>query len=103
MNKNKRIGLVFAAVAPLFAMLLLGCGPKPASNRSTIPRDNVTQCVSLCGSAGLELQSLVIVANQTGCVCSPPNVQSSAGSAAAASGGAVAVLIAQQQQQQQQR
>ena len=98
---HKRIGTLFAALTPLVAILMLGCGPTAASNRSTIPRDNVTQCVSLCESAGLVLQSLVIVANQTGCVCSPLNAQSNAGGAAAASGGAVAVLMAQQQQQQQ--
>ena len=100
---NKPLGILVAALAPLFALVMLGCGPKPASNRSTIPRDNVTQCVSLCQSAGLQLQSLVIVANQTGCVCSPGSAQASAGGAAAASGGAVAVIIAQQQQQQQRR
>ena len=87
-----RLPIVF-----VFVLSFAGCGANAASRRDTLPASNVTQCRSLCGSAGMQLQSLVIVANQTGCVCGP----GTAGTSAAATGGAVAVLLAQQRQQQQ--
>ena len=96
MDKGTRI--LMAAAASL-ALALTGCGPVAASRGSSIPQQNVQQCIALCSSAGLELQSLVIVANQTGCVCAPPNGRASNGAVGATSGGAVAVLLAEQSQQ----
>lgn len=86
----------------VFLACVAGCAANPASNRDTIPQDNVTQCRSLCSSAGLMLQSVVIVANQTGCVCGVSSPVAGGGPAAA-SGGAVAVLLASRRDQQQQR
>jgi len=85
--------------AALLLSILSGCGAQQASNRDTLPVENVTQCRTLCNSAGMSLESIVVVANQTGCVCGA----SSEGGAAAASGGAVAVMLAEQAQQQQQQ
>ncbi len=76
-----------------------------ASGSDTIPKKNVNQCRALCESADLELQSIVIVANQTGCVCQVKQSATS-GAAGAAGGGAVTVLLEQQRraaQAQQQR
>ena len=83
----------------VFAMALSGCAATEASNRDTLPAANVIPCRSLCDSTGIPLQSIVIVANQTGCVCG----NASAGGSAAATGGAAAVMLAQQQEQQQQQ
>lgn len=92
-----------------FALSLTACGPKRAANRDTLPEDNVTQCRSLCDSAGARLSSVVIVGNLTGCVCEFPQSYASEQSttrdatASSVSGGAVAVMLANQQRQQQQR
>ena len=88
-------------ILPLLAAVsLAGCGAAQASNRDTIPRGNITQCRSLCESSGMALQSIVIVANQTGCVC---GVQGSLAAASAASGGAVAVMLAEEEQRRQEQ
>ncbi len=76
---------------------LAGCAAVRASGADTIPPKNVEQCRTLCASADMELTSLVIVANQTGCVCQ----HASAGASAAATGGAVAVMLAERQRQEQ--
>lgn len=86
-------------IMSMMLAMLAGCAAARASARDSIPPENVEQCHSLCASAGFEMTSLVIVANQTGCVCGKPDQ----GTAAAATGGAVAVLLAQQQSQQQQQ
>lgn len=78
---------------------MVGCAASRASNRDVLPPENVTQCRALCESAAMTLQSIVVVANQTGCVCGP----AVHGGAAAATGGAVAVMMAQRAQQQQQQ
>lgn len=83
----------------LFAGLASGCPAARASAQNELPSENVSQCHDLCRSAGMRLTSIVVVANQTGCVCGNG---SSAGSAAAA-GGAAVVLMAQQEQQRRQQ
>ncbi len=88
---------LFPAVALL--AVLSGCAASQASNKDSLPEKNVAQCKSLCASAGMPLESIVIVANQTGCVCGA----SPDGGSAAATGGAVAVLLAEQQRRQQQQ
>lgn len=77
------MGFVLAAAS--------GCGASQASYLSdSIPASNVTQCESLCASANMEMTSLVIVANETGCVCERPD---SPGGTAAAAGGAAQLVL----------
>jgi hypothetical protein len=94
----------------LGSLLAVACsGADAASGSDTIPPENLANCHALCGSIGGSLQSIVIVADETGCVCSPGmSMGESSNEAAAVAGGAVVTLhrAAQarvQQQQQQQR
>lgn len=86
-------------LASVILVSATGCAASRASSRDVLPAKNVTQCRTLCDSAGMSLQSIVVVANQTGCVCGPAEH----GPAAAATGGAVAVMMAQRAAQQQQQ
>jgi len=63
----------------------------------------VSQCRSLCSSAGGTLQSIVIVANKTGCVCDLDGSSSSDAETAAAAGGAVVSLLQEEEQRRQQQ
>jgi len=66
-----------------------GCFMRPAASmQDGIPKSHVEQCRSLCASANMKLQSIVVIADRTGCVCGPGSV-----GAAAASGGALAVML----------
>lgn len=62
--------------------------------RVELPRDSTPQCGELCAQIGLPLDSVVIIANNVGCVCRAP-VPAPAGSppGAAASAGATAMIM----------
>jgi len=94
MNPLKRAFFVLAVIA-----FFPGCAAQRASFSDSIPMMNVNQCRSLCESVQMELQSIVIVANQTGCVCGVKNASS--GATAAASGGAVTLLMEQEERRAQ--
>jgi hypothetical protein len=62
--------------------------------------DSAQTCASSCGDLGLTLSSVVVMANNVGCVCaakSAPVTDNSAG----ASGGMATLLLQQQQAAQQ--
>ena len=75
------------------------CAANQASVSDTLPEENLDQCQSLCSSVGLRLTSVVIVANQTGCVCEVAEP----GPTSAAVGGAVTVMLQQRRSQAQQQ
>ncbi len=101
------------ASALAFALTLLvslaGCPRAPVGVENVeLPADSANQCQSQCGRVGLRMQSLVIMANYVGCVCSPSSDSDrpSADGASGAAGGLAAILVLQQQQeaaQQQQQ
>ena len=90
--------------------LIAGCASTAdvgVGHRVEIPKDSATKCSSLCGSIGLTLDSVVVMASNVGCVCRaapavpvPPGT-STTSVTAAASGGMAALLLLEQQQQQQ--
>ena len=87
------------------AMFLCACQPATVGVRNVeLPTDSAQQCVSLCQQIGLPLQSVVIMANNVGCVCAaapPPMMPGAPGgvsSADGASGGMAAIMIAEEQQ-----
>jgi hypothetical protein len=88
------------------ALLTTSClTPVGITGRTSIPEDAVQQCDRLCRKVGWRVTSLVVVANETGCVCGPRDAQSSVG-ATEATAGAVTVMLqanAEQQQRHQQR
>ena len=75
----------------------------PVGSARSVPPDAAGQCASQCGEVGMALDSVVIMANNVGCVCrgrsgAPAGAAAPAG--ASAGGGMAAIMIAMQQQQQ---
>ena len=75
---------------------------------NSVPREAAGECAKHCGTLGMTLSAMVVIANMTGCVCEPTGkrsatAQSEPGGAVAAGGAAIAVAIQQQQQGQQPR
>ena len=62
-----------------------------------VPKDAAAQCVDQCRNAGMLLNSMVVMANTVGCVCSPANAPATACNAAGAAGGVAAIMEEEQQ------
>ena len=101
-------------VLACLVLSLAACQPAPVGVRDVeLPRDSTPQCGALCAQIGLPLDSVVIMANNVGCVCRavPPPASTAPPGASASAGGMAAIMIAQEaarqqqaaQQQQQQR
>jgi len=67
----------------------------------TLPRDAAPQCAGHCQALGLALDSVVIMADNVGCVCRPLGQHGAPGSASACAangassgGGVTAVMMA---------
>jgi len=90
---------IFGAAALLMTISMSGCAAQQASNRDELPMENVTQCQSLCSSVNMTLGAVVVVANQTGCVCEVSS-RSEAGGSSSVTGGAVVQVLKQQSEQQ---
>ena len=91
-------------LAMIAAVFLCACQPAPVGVRNVeLQSDSAQQCVALCQQIGLPLQSVVIMANNVGCVCAaapPPMMPGAPGgvsSADGASGGMAAIMIAEQE------
>lgn len=89
------------------AVLALGIGAcrvqEPVAPSMEVPRDGAQVCAAHCGTMGLALGSVVLVANKMGCVCVPP---AGPGPTAAVDGaGAVSALafIADEEEEEAQR
>ncbi len=93
---------VFGSVSLLTAIFFCGCGAQQASARDELPMENVTQCQSLCSSVNMTLGAVVVVANQTGCVCEVSG-RSDAGGSSSVTGGAVVQVLKQRSEQQRQQ
>jgi hypothetical protein len=80
------------------AMSIAGCVP-PATAVSSqgfqALRDAATTCKAQCESIGMTLGSVVIIANNTGCVCSAKSAPA-APTAEAAAGGMALLMLNQQ-------
>lgn len=73
--------------AALGLIAALGCvsGPRNGPLRGVTP-DTAQQCVDACTAMGLRMQSVVLVAGRSGCVCEPgdsPRAERTSGGAAA--------------------
>lgn len=75
-----------------------------ASGGVSVPHDAGNSCAEHCASIGMSLDSVVIMANNVGCVCRPTRGGGKTGSrdGASSGGGMAAIVVAQQQQQAQQ-
>jgi hypothetical protein len=97
----KRFGIVLAMV--------VGCNaPVGTSGSTTLPKDSANQCAGICHDIGLGLESVVVMANNVGCVCSamqapqaaPPAETAPTGTPSAHAGGAAGGMAAIMLQQQ---
>jgi hypothetical protein len=83
-----------------------------------VPKDSAATCSGYCNEIGLQMSSVVIMANNVGCVCSPalpppgtapgaettPAAQTPATAAStAAAAGMAALVVAEEQREAQQR
>jgi hypothetical protein len=82
-------------IALLLALCSAGCAAAVGTTGSIyVPRDAAQTCASHCIDIGLALSSVVIMANNVGCVCSATPSQAPG----AAAGGMAALMMAAQQQ-----
>ena len=96
--------------ASLSLLALVACQPAPVGVRNlSVAPDSAPQCASLCQQVGMSLDSLVIMADNVGCVCravppaAPPGAMPAPAQAAttgAASAGGMAAILLQRQAQQ---
>jgi hypothetical protein len=59
-------------LAMLSLVFALGCQAPVGVRNASVPRDAAPQCNSICGEMGLALDSVVVMADNVGCVCRPP-------------------------------
>lgn len=107
-------------VFSFMVMGLVACAANVGTSGATyVPKDSAATCGGYCHDIGLELSSVVIMANNVGCVCSPPMPPTAgppgappaattptpptAGSTSAAAGMAALVVAEQARRQQQQQ
>lgn len=103
--RKRLAGLIgFAAIA------VTGCVAPVGASSVSIPKDARNVCAYQCGTLGMGLSAVAIMANNIGCVCQggpfDAKPQASSGGASATAGMAtIAMLRAQQEAaaQQQQR
>jgi hypothetical protein len=94
-----------AGLALTSLLVLAGCQPATVGVRDPgdVPVGSAATCKSLCERIGLPLESVVIMAENVGCVCGAGGTAAQAGT----SGGMAAIMLqeeaAQQQQQRQRR
>jgi hypothetical protein len=69
---------------------------------TSVPRDAASTCATHCSSIGMSLDSVVIMANNVGCVCRGGR-SAAASDGATTAGGMAALIVAEQQRQQQQQ
>lgn len=91
-----------AAVLSALAVLLAAC-PQPAVTpavQGPVQVERATECRASCSALGMELQSVVLILNNAGCVCQVLGAQpqQSGGAAAASGGAAIAVMMAQEEE-----
>jgi hypothetical protein len=90
----------------LIAVAVWGACTTPVGATMHVPSDSAATCGGYCQSIGLTLESVVIMANNVGCVCAvqPPAPAPSAAPPASA-GGMAAIMMqeaAEDSQRQQQ-
>jgi hypothetical protein len=96
--------IVCVVALPLF---LAGC-MAPVGSKLTVPPDAADTCASQCGSIGLRMTAVAIMANNVGCVCQPAGDaapatadQADPASSAATAGGMATIMLEQQHERQQ--
>ncbi|HMG20602.1 MAG TPA: hypothetical protein VK607_04765 [Kofleriaceae bacterium] len=84
-------------IALLIGILGSGCAATVGTGGAFyVPKDAASTCSSHCSEIGLGLNSVVIMANNVGCVCSPA---AGAPGGGVSGGGMAALLMAEEQRQ----
>jgi hypothetical protein len=70
------------------------------------PKDSAPRCASICRDLGLELDAVVVMANNVGCVCAPMMPESAPAPTPAmrggsTAGGMAAILLHEEKDRQQ--
>jgi len=86
-------------LALVVGLSTLGCGQAAVGTAGgvTVPTDAAATCVQHCSEIGLSLDSVVIMANNVGCVCrasSSANASSSVSTGGQPAGGMAALIVA---------
>jgi len=85
-------------IAVLLGLYSAGCAATVGTSGAIyVPKDAAATCSAHCNEIGLALNSVVIMANNVGCVCSAASP--AAGNAAAAGGMAALMMDAEQRRQ----
>lgn len=85
-------------IAFLLVLCSAGCAATVGTSGSIyVPKDAAATCSAHCHEIGLALNSVVIMANNVGCVCSA----ASPATADAATGGGIAAFIMDEEQRRQ--
>lgn len=83
----------------LLALSSAGCAAAVGtSGVMYVPKDAATTCASHCDSIGMQLGSVVIMANNVGCVC---NAKDAPAASSAAAGGVAALMMDDDERRQQ--
>jgi len=86
------------------ALFLGSCAaPVGVSGSTTIPKDSAATCRAHCGSIGMELGAVAIIANNVGCVCQLKQRSNQSTASVVPAGMATVMMQGRQQSQQQQR
>jgi hypothetical protein len=85
--------LVLFGVSACVATVGIGRG-------TSIPEDATTRCEKHCGTIGLELSAVAIMANNLGCICERTVPTEARGASAAA--GMVTLMLQEEERQRQQ-
>lgn len=78
----------------LLSFVLAACAPTAevgTNPRVQVPPDSPKTCAGYCTSMGLQLESVVVMANRVGCVCNAAQVAPPAPAPAASAGAAGAM------------
>ena len=76
---------------------LSACAAPVGVRNATLPNDSAPRCAELCSQIGLPLDSVVIMAENVGCVCrAAPSPSTAPPGASASAGGMAAVMLAEE-------
>jgi hypothetical protein len=87
-----------------FALCLWACQASVGTGGFTsVPKDAAATCGEHCAEIGMALDSVVIMANNVGCVCRSSRSPAAQGAAGPAAGGMAAIVVEEEARQQQQQ
>ena len=96
--------LVSPSLLALLVAVSSGCtAAVGTAGMTSVPKDAASTCATHCASIGMSLDSVVIMANNVGCVCRGGKSAGGRDDGATTAGGMAALIVEEQQQQQQQQ